>query len=185
MTTDGDASLEGYYIEEDRPLALDERLRFARDEDAGARFLHRVERLVGMQHHRDAAEALGLAAGGSTEAFACVLAAMARGQGDAVAVSVDDGGAARVAQQGPRLLLAPICQGPSCTERRGNLTPRRKPKPCQSAHPKRSCSISAASWSTSTSVEPSRSGRGIPSCPWRTCDRDSSSMRPTSSTSAG
>jgi len=151
MTTDGDASLEGYYVEEDRPLAPDERLRFARDEDgpdfdpsavpvlasstwptervararrsyameyvrtvlpvtlgllgedAGGRFLHLAGRLVGMQHHRDAAEALGLAGGGSTEAFACVLAAMARGQGDAVAVSVDDDGAMRVVQQGPRL----------------------------------------------------------------------------------
>ena len=97
MTTDGDASLEGYYVEEDRPLALDERLRFARDEDAGGRVLHLVGWMVGMQHDRDTAAALGLVADGSTEAFACVLAAMARGQGDAVAVSVDDGGAARVA----------------------------------------------------------------------------------------
>ena len=151
MTTDGDASLEGYYIEEDRPLAPDERLRFARDEDgpdfdpsavpvlpsatwpaerldrarrnyameyvktvlpvalgllgedAGGRFLHLVGRMVGMQHHRDAAEALGLAGGGSTEVFARVLAAMARGQGDAVAVSTSADGAMRVVQQGPRL----------------------------------------------------------------------------------
>jgi hypothetical protein len=33
MTTDGDASLEGYYLEHDRDLRPDERLRFARDED--------------------------------------------------------------------------------------------------------------------------------------------------------
>jgi hypothetical protein len=33
MTTDGDASLEGYYREFDRELAPDERLQFARDED--------------------------------------------------------------------------------------------------------------------------------------------------------
>jgi len=72
-------------------------------EEAGGRFLHLVGRMVGMQHHRDAAEALGLAAGGSTEVFARVLAAMARGQGDAVAVSADADGAMRVVQQGPRL----------------------------------------------------------------------------------
>ncbi len=32
-TTAGDAALEGYYLEHDRPLAPHERLRFARDED--------------------------------------------------------------------------------------------------------------------------------------------------------
>jgi hypothetical protein len=151
MTTDGDASLEGYYIEEDRPLEPDERLRFARDEDgpdfdpsavpvlasaswplerlararrnyameyvrtvlpvalgllgedAGGRFLHLAGRLVGMQHHRDAAEALGLPAGGSAEGFAAFLAAMARGQGSEVAVSTHRDGSMRVVQQGPRI----------------------------------------------------------------------------------
>jgi hypothetical protein len=34
MAVDGDAGLEGYFLEYDRDLAPDERLRFARDEDA-------------------------------------------------------------------------------------------------------------------------------------------------------
>lgn len=34
MTTDGQPGLEGYYLEHDRPLGPDERLRFAPDEDA-------------------------------------------------------------------------------------------------------------------------------------------------------
>ena len=34
MTTDGQPGLEGYYHEADRPLTVDERLRFAPDEDA-------------------------------------------------------------------------------------------------------------------------------------------------------
>jgi hypothetical protein len=56
-----------------------------------------------MQHHRDAAEALGLPAGGSAEGFAAFLAAMARGQGSEVAVSTHRDGSMRVVQQGPRI----------------------------------------------------------------------------------
>ena len=150
-TTAGDAALEGYYLEHDRPLAPHERLRFARDEDGpafdpakapvlasaawprerlekarrnyameylrtalpiaadvlGAERMRDVARLamrqVGMQHHRDAAAALGVPAQGDAAAFARFLEAMARGQGDAVSVR-QAGDAVRVIQSGPRLL---------------------------------------------------------------------------------
>lgn len=147
-TTAGDAALEGYYLEHDRPLAPHERLRFARDEDGppfdpakapvlasaswparrlakarrnyameylrtalpiatevlGEADLHGLLRVamrqVGMQHHRDAAAALGLPAGGDAAAFADFLAAMVRGQGDRATVV---GSGARVDGQGARI----------------------------------------------------------------------------------
>ena len=150
-TTAGDAALEGYYLEHDRPLEPHERLRFARDEDGpdfdpakapvlgsaswpprrralarrnyameylrtalpvavellGEEGAQRVARLalrqVGMQHHRDAAAALGVPARGDAAAFARFLEAMARGQGDAAAVRAA-GDAVHVEQSGPRLL---------------------------------------------------------------------------------
>jgi hypothetical protein len=69
----------------------------------GAEVARLALRQVGMQHHRDAAAALGLTAGGGAAGFADFLGAMARGQGDAATVRVD-GGSARVEQSGPRLL---------------------------------------------------------------------------------
>jgi hypothetical protein len=63
-------------------------------------------RQVGMQHHRDAAATLGVPDHGDVAAFARFLAAMARGQGDAVSVRAahDGSGAVVVEQSGPRLL---------------------------------------------------------------------------------
>lgn len=125
QTVDGDPGLEGYYIEHDRDLAEEERLRFAKDErmprfdpsqapslpaadwpaervakakrgyameyartvmqeavalwgaEAGGALLGHAARLVGMQHVRASAAALGAAD------FPAFMVAMAAAEGDA------------------------------------------------------------------------------------------------------
>jgi hypothetical protein len=141
QTVDGDPGLEGYYLEHDRELAPEERVRFARGErmpafDAAraprldpvawpperldtvvARYameyvrttlpvlldllgptdarglLGHAARLVGMQYHDETARLLGIEHTGAG-AFARYLAALARAQGEEVAIEGDDDRAA-------------------------------------------------------------------------------------------
>ncbi len=72
-------------------------------DDGVERVVRLALRQVGLQHHRDAAAALGVSPGGGAEGFARFLEAMARGQGDATRLRTD-GDAVVVEQSGPRLL---------------------------------------------------------------------------------
>jgi hypothetical protein len=149
QTVDGDPGLEGYYLEHDRDLAPEERVRFARGErmpdfdaaraprldpvawpperldtvvsryameyvrttlpvlldrlgpDDTRGLLGHAARLVGMQYYDETARLLGVEGTGPA-VFARYLAALARAQGEDVAIE-GDGGRASVRLKGWRL----------------------------------------------------------------------------------
>jgi len=106
QTVDGDPGLEGYYLEHDRDLAPDERVRFARGErmpDFDAARAPRLDPAIWPPARLDTV--VSRYAMEYVRTFARYLATLLRAQGEEVAVETD-GGQASVRLRGWRLTRA-------------------------------------------------------------------------------